>query len=95
MRTMPTAEARAHRSEVDSKLTRLRRQFLFLFIAGVVLALAFALYAQTNANRIEYGRYDACLARSLEINKFNAAIQPSGFIPPFPAPVCGQDPRTD
>jgi len=95
MPDMPTPEAREHRSEVDRKLARLRAQVLFLFVFLLLVSLGMSYLLRVQANRIEYGRYDACVVRYQEILKYNALIEPPGFVPEFPLPRCGQDPRTD
>jgi hypothetical protein len=92
---MPTVEARQRRDEVDRKLARLRYQFIFLFVFLVLVSALATYLLRAQANRIEYGRYDTCVERFSDIVKYNASISPSGIVPDFPLPKCGENPRTD
>jgi len=81
------------RRRVDRELIQLRRQFVFLFVLLVISMVLVTVTQQINANRIEYARYDLCVARAAEIAAYNQ--QNAGIVPPFPIAGCGVDPRTD
>jgi hypothetical protein len=91
---MPTAEATAFRLDATLQLKRLRRQVLFLFAFAVITSMILSFALVLNSNRIEYARYDACLARQADIFNYNVQLQPLG-IPLYPVPNCGRDPRAD